>query len=439
MERGHDLSNIDALLKMLDSGTKEKRLRALGDIKKLFDNGSLKAKAPEGLTNNHVHTTYSFSPYTPAKAVYKAYESGLATVGLMDHDSISGAEEFIESGEILGIATTIGFEMRTDWSGTDLAGKRINNPDQISSAYIAAHGLPHNRIGDADGYLKAIRSARNKRNRAMTTRLNDLIKEHGIGLDFERDVVPLSMFDMGGSITERHILFAFAKKVIKKYDTGMPLTDFLENKLRIELTGKQRELLKQQSGKLYEYDLLNILKAGFVARMYIDADTEEIPPAADAVKFIKNLGAIPTYCYLGDVGASPTEDKKAQRFEDDYLEQVFEVCRDLGFNAIAFMPSRNTEEQLERVMNLCREYGFIQISGEDINQPRQSFICSQLKEDKYQHLTDSAWALVGHEIAASRNPKDGMFAGARGGAIPEELVKKYKDIAQDFIRNKEEI
>ena len=28
-------------------------------------------------TNNHVHTTYSFSPYSPAAAVYYAYRSGI--------------------------------------------------------------------------------------------------------------------------------------------------------------------------------------------------------------------------------------------------------------------------------------------------------------------------------------------------------------------------
>ncbi len=72
-----------------------------------------------------------------------AVGSGLSTVGIVDHDAINGTEEFIEAGEILEIPTTIGFEIRTDWSGTALRGKRINNPDQISNGYICAHGIPH--------------------------------------------------------------------------------------------------------------------------------------------------------------------------------------------------------------------------------------------------------------------------------------------------------
>ena len=59
--------------------------------------------------NNHIHTTYSFSPYTPAQAVRKAKESGLAVAGIVDHDSISGAREFIAEGERVGLPTTIGF------------------------------------------------------------------------------------------------------------------------------------------------------------------------------------------------------------------------------------------------------------------------------------------------------------------------------------------
>ena len=42
--------------------------------------------------NNHIHTTYSFSPYSPTAAVWFARAAGLCTCGLMDHDSIAGSE-----------------------------------------------------------------------------------------------------------------------------------------------------------------------------------------------------------------------------------------------------------------------------------------------------------------------------------------------------------
>jgi len=64
---------------------------------------------------------------------------------------------------------------------------------------------------------------------------------------------------------------------------------------------------------------------------------------------------------------------------------------------VTFMPSRNTSAQLHRLMGLCENYDFIQISGEDINSPRQSFVCQQLAQPEFHHLVDAAWMLVNRE------------------------------------------
>ena len=67
--------------------------RGLENLKALLATESL---PPEGRdVNNHIHTTYSFSPYSPTAAVWFARAAGLCTCGLMDHDSIAGAEEFL--------------------------------------------------------------------------------------------------------------------------------------------------------------------------------------------------------------------------------------------------------------------------------------------------------------------------------------------------------
>jgi len=418
------------LIKQLNAKTKEERLAALRELKKLIDSGEISVPEKQGYTNNHVHTTYSFSPYSPAKAVWMAMMNGLSTVGIIDHDAINGAEEFIEAGKILGMPTTIGFEIRTDWTNTKLAGKRINNPDQISSAYICAHGLPHTQIGNADAYLKNIRSAREKRSRAMTASLNTIMQPHGITIDYHKDVVPLSCAADGGEVTERHMLFALANKMIDKLGKGQALIDFLEGPLSLPLSGTQKTLLSDTEYDIYAYDLLNVLKGGFVSQIYIDSTPDETPDVREVVKAVKSWGAIPSYCYLGDVAASPTGDKKVQTFEDAYLDELFPLVKDIGFDAIAYMPSRNTIEQLDRVMKMCDDYGFMQISGEDINQPRQSFICKQLKDERFSHLIDTTWALVGHEKAATKDLRNGMFAD--DAKLSPELMKvrieKFKQI-----------
>jgi len=420
----------EELIIQLNADTKEQRLNAARALRALMDSGEIAVPGKEGYTNNHVHTTFSFSPYSPAKAVWMAVMSGLSTVGIIDHDAVGGAEEFIEAGEILDIPTTIGFEIRTDWSHTPLAGRRINNPDQLGSAYICAHGLAHTQIAKADAFLKKVRSARGRRNRMMTQRLNAILEPFDIVLNYDADILPLSCAARGGEVTERHILFALANRMIGRFGKGEALAGFISGPLGISLSGAQEQLLADPSSDIYAYDVLNVLKGSFVARIYIDSTPEETPDVREAVALIKECGAIPSYCYLGDVGASPTGDKAAQKFEDDYLEEVLDACRDIGFDAIAYMPSRNTAEQLDRVMALCDAYGFMQISGEDINQPRQSFICKQLKDPKYIHLIDSTWALVGHEKAVTQDLGSGMFAG---GVKPDQdqmraLIERYKRI-----------
>lgn len=420
----------DELVKQLNAEDTRQRLAAAKELNAMIGRGELLLPEREGYTNNHVHTTYSFSPYSPSKAVWMALQSGLSTVGIIDHDAINGAGEFIWAGEILGIPTTIGFEMRTDWSGTPLKGKRINNPDQMSNAYICAHGLPHTQIANADAFLKPVRVAREKRNRAMISNLNAIIGQYGITVDYDADVLPLSCAEFGGEVTERHLLFALAKKLAAEFGRGEKLKTFISSKLGVGLSDTQKEYLGDENNAMYEYDVLNIFKGSFVSSIYEEPAAQETPDVRDAVRTIKMLGAIPSYCYLGDVAASPTGDKKAQTFEDAYLDSVFEACKDIGFQAIAYMPSRNTTEQLERVMALCDKYGFMQISGEDINQPRQSFICRQLKDPRFIHLIDSTWALVGHEKAATEDINKGMFADS-----PElnwkqvnERVERFKEL-----------
>ena len=146
----------------------------------------------------------------------------------------------------------------------------------------------------------------------------------------------------------------------------------------------------------YEYDLLGILKSAFVPQIFIDA-TDECPKLKDMVKLCKDVDAYLCYAYLGDVGDSVTGDKKAQKFEDDYLEDVFECLKEEGVTSVTYMPTRNTPAQLERLRGLCDQYGMFQISGEDINSPRQSFIIKAMENPMFKNLIDATWKLIEHE------------------------------------------
>ncbi len=355
--------------------------------------------------NNHIHTTHSFSPYTPAEAVYTAYKNGLATAGIIDHDTTAGAREFLEAGRIIGMPVTVGMECRIDMSGTPLGGKRFNNPDQVSVAYVTMHGIPHSNIEKVDAFLAPYREKRNVRNRAMTDRINALVAPFGMSLNFDNDVLPLSTT----SVTERHLLFALTKKITGKYRYPSDVIAFLRDTMGVSVSAKNQEniLNGTNTPDFYEYDILGVLKGSLVEKIYIDADAE-LPKIEDYIDMVRRYGGISAYAYLGDVVSSVTGDKKAQKFEDDYIDGLFDVVENYGFDAVTFMPTRNTEEQLDRVMKLCSERGLFQISGEDINSPRQKFVCPAYENPKFEHLVAAAHTLIEYE-----NLADSDLAAAR--------------------------
>ncbi|MDR1043107.1 MAG: hypothetical protein LBL54_04300 [Clostridiales Family XIII bacterium] len=462
----------------LNAAPSEERLSAARGLAALQSAGKIPAPETSGYVNNHIHTIYSFSPYSPTKAVWASREAGLAVSGIVDHDSVAGVREFREAGRVFGFPTTAGFELRSDHTATALGPRRTNNPDQAGVSYMTFHGLRDSEIDAVAEFLKPVAKARGERNRAMCERLADL---SGLSLHYDADVVPLSRGAEGGSVTERHLLCALSLAAIREYggsgsgssasspsgssspapsptdptsQPGDALFYFFKNKLSFT-DGDIDKLKTSWKTSIYNsakynsangdhrngydgsgtpppsaghtiapasagtsstfakpatscpygndfflYDLIGILKASLVESFYIPAGPVECPPLAGLVEFARAHDIIITYPYLGDVTSSVTGDKKAQKFEDDYLDELFGILKAEGVGAISYMPARNTREQAERVRELAERYGMLQISGEDINSPRQPFISEASKDPYFANLRETTWRLVEHEKGA---------------------------------------
>ena len=377
-----------AILNKLNAPTREERI---ANLKAVLADTVFPPMVPQYI-NNHIHTTYSFSPYSPTAAVYAARMEGLCTAGIIDHDSISGAEEFMEAARIVDIPVTIGMEARISMDGTRLEGRRTNNPDQVGVSYMTIQSVPHDKISVLTEFFKPYQAARHERNRKMIARINDMV---GVSLDYDRDVLPLSEAKDNGGVTERHLMYALAIELVKQVGKGQPMIDKLTS-LGMTISEKQAKMLLDTAYPFYEYDVLGMLKGTFVPKIFIDATTE-CPSLKDMVKLCNEIDAYLCYAYLGDVGDSVTGDKKAQKFEDDYLDDVFECLKEEGGKAVTYMPTRNTPAQLERLRGLCDQYGMFQISGEDINSPRQSFVIKAMENPMFQNLIDATWKLIEHE------------------------------------------
>lgn len=414
---------------LMNEAERHERLASLKTMKQRLDAGDITPAASLGYVNNHIHTTYSFSPYSPTRALWEAKMAGLDTAGIVDHDSIGGAREFIEAGKILDMAITVGIECRVSMKGTPFEKRRLNNTDQLGIAYMAIHGIPHQKIDDVAVFIKPYRDKRHLRNRKMVQRINGLFGE-GF-MDYDRDVMPLSMARDEGSITERHLMFALGKKMIERCGKGEALRNYLEATWQIKLTEGIRNRLLDEANPYYEYDLLGVLKGNFVKHIYVEAD-EECPDVKTLVAFADSIGAIPAYAYLGDVKNSITGDKADMKFEDDYIEALIGYAKEIGFKAVTYMPSRNTPQQLNVLRGLCGQHQLFQISGEDINSPRQAFTCEALLKPEFENLVVATWAMIGHEQEATKDLKGGMFKERAQEKWPalEERIPHFAEIGR---------
>jgi hypothetical protein len=264
----------------------------------------------------------------------------------------------------------------------------------------------------------------------MCAKLTDI---SGLPLDYDADVLPLSRHAEGGSVTERHLLCALSLAAIREYGgaartpnpsakPGDALFDFFRDRLSFgagdidklkasweaSTSGASRAETLATScpygDGFFLYDLIGVLKASLVERFYIPAGPAECPPTRDLIAFARAHHIIITYPYLGDVTDSVTGDKKAQKFEDDYLDELIGILYGVGVRAISYMPARNSRAQVARVRALADRYGMLQISGEDINSPRQPFISEASKDPYFANLRETTWRLVAHERGEATLP-----------------------------------
>lgn len=419
------MDRTEALL-ALNAQKEEDRLAALRDCV-AGDVGGVASTPRTDEVNNHVHTRYSFSPYSPSAAVWAARCAGLSVVGSVDHDSISAAAEMQAAGAIAGIGVTVGAELRVSFGETAFAGRRLNNPDTLGNAYIVLHGVPRaswDRLAQA---LEPIHQAREARNREQLSRLNALLPPGIEELEYDRDVRSLSWAERGGSVTERHLLLALALSILgQARGSSETIVELVEQGLGVPVSATARQRIGAPDNPHLPYDLIGLLKAHLVPAFFVQPDSAECPPVREITALAADLGAIPAYAYLGDVQGSVTGDKKDQSFEDAYLEELFAALPHLGFQAVTYMPPRNTRSQLMRVQKLCVDADLMEISGVDINSSRQSFNAPEVLEPPFRHLTTSTWALVGHEVAnGAEQTQAGLFgkdSPVTGRPLAERIV-----------------
>lgn len=97
----------------------------------------------------HVHTTASDGSYPPKRVLKIADEKGLAAIGIVDHDTMSGVESIWESGVQSDVEVLPGVELSCEKGGVhfDLLGYFVDPNNTILSRKLSE--LQENRLNRA--------------------------------------------------------------------------------------------------------------------------------------------------------------------------------------------------------------------------------------------------------------------------------------------------
>jgi len=154
----------------------------------------------------------------------------------------------------------------------------------------------------------------------MVDKMNEMTKPFGIFLDFEKDVITVSIYNEGGSITETYIICT-CQKIVSKYGKGIALIEFLKEKTGLEVSANNEKYLIDIDKEYYIYSVVAALKSD-ASFFYIDA-TNECPNVKDFTNLAEEMFALPAYVYIEGIKDLMTGDKKVQKFEDEFFRRAF--------------------------------------------------------------------------------------------------------------------
>ena len=331
----------------LYQGKLEQRIAALAELC-----AQLGPKPRRG-TNGHIHTSESFSVFrSPAEAVWQAAREGLAVLGINDHYTVAGHEEFRRACAVAGIAATFSLEaVALDREAAD-AGLKLNDPDNPGRIYLCGKGVTRVPAESSPEMqiLARMRAALERRNREITGKVTRLFHDRlGATGPTWKDVVALTP---RGNATERHVAYAVLLRLRELApQQGKPLPEIVTACCGVAPPAGCDD------ATLQIFLRAKLLKAG--APCYVPEDAEAFVPVAELRRIFLAFGSIPTYPVLGNPVLAAEQN----------IEALLDRLEALGFYAVEVIPHRNTRERLREIVFAARRRWWPVFNGTEHNTP----------------------------------------------------------------------
>lgn len=327
--------------------------------------------------NLNIHSYYSFSPYSPALSAYSAARRGLKVAGVCDYGSVSGVKEFAKACKAFGLACVCGVELR------------VREGNDIYSAALYGNEAQLYSLGEL---LANFRAGRLKKARAVTASFNRRLKKADLSIDFDKEVLAVHGKKKGGTVMAKHIYLAAGEKLIRKFGKGQNLALFIRDKMCLDLSEREYELLCDEQNPFYLYDLVRVLRDN--SRDY--AEDNELPE----VEKIADLARSRSFVFA-------LECKKTD--SDEAFYDLVKKAKALGFNAVSFSLDDLDEPALLARVEALNENEMLAFPLEKIEYPRNRFE-TNVPEFMRKHFLKCAYAAAGNAASVKLNLEDGLFS-----------------------------
>ena len=364
---------------------------------------------PRRGTNSHIHTNESFSVFrSPSEAVWQAAREGLAVLGINDHYTIAGYEEFRRACEIAGIAATFSLEALAMDRAAEAGGLLLNDPHNPGRVYLCGKGVTRVPPDSSAPMQKLarMRAALARRNREMAAKVAQIFRERlnseeGPTWEVVRGLTPR------GNATERHVAWAtLARLRALAVERQAPLAQVIERCCAATPPAGADD------AALQIFVRAKLLSAG--APGYVPESEEAFVSSEELRQIFLAFGAIPTYPVLGNPVTSGERD----------IEALLDRLEAADFYAIEVIPHRNTRERLAEIVSAARRRWWPVFNGTEHNTPEARPLLDPFALDPEFEpwFRQSTALLLGHQRLVGRGEEG--FVGQNGRpTIPDARTR----------------
>ncbi|MGD0920443.1 MAG: hypothetical protein ABSA70_01605 [Terriglobia bacterium] len=401
MSSSHPRSQAN-LEEILYRGSIEERFGALRELC-----ASLSPRSRRG-TNSHIHTSESFSVFrSPTEAVWQAAREGIAVLGINDHYTVAGHNEFRQACEIAGIAAVFSLEAAAMDRTAEVGGLLLNDPDNPGRVYLCGKGItripPDSSV--AMHTLARLRAALERRNREITEKVAAVFRErlNANGPTWEA----VGALTPRGNATERHVAWAAVQRLRElAAERRAPLAELVARCCAAAPPGRADD------ATLQIFVRARLLKAG--GPCYVPESEEAFVPPNEMREIFLAFGAIPTYPVLGNPVTSGERD----------IEVLLDRLETEGFYAIEVIPHRNTRERLAEIISTARRRWWPVFNGTEHNTPEARALLDPFALDPEFEpwFRQSTAVLLGHQAVVSHG-KQGFVDDNGRPTIPDARAR----------------